>query len=135
MNDSVNKGIIFAQLKTNITPIKNCITKKTYYLFDSKDKVSRYLHISGDNFKKLFYQTNQFKLPTLSSSETILGDFSRLDEWCCTNTFGEIIKEPYYFDFINEVFLSWQKDLGINICEWDYKNNLILLRELNKINH
>jgi len=135
MNNSVNKGIVFAQLKANISSIKTKLPKKIYNLYNSEDKITRYFNISGDNFKRLFYQTNQFQLPTSDVSKSVLGDFCKLDEWCSSNGIGELIKEPYYFDFVNEVFLSWQKDLGINMCDWDYSNNLILLRELNNINH
>lgn len=134
MNNSINNGIIFAQLKTNISRAETCLPKKIVNLYDSKDKVTRYLELSGDDFKTLFYQTLTFNIPTTSNSISILGDFSRLDEWCTSNGIGEIIKEPYYFDFLNEVLISWQKDIGINICEWDYSNNLLLLKELNEIN-
>lgn len=135
MNNSINNGIIFAQLKANITNIQTCLPKKTYNLYDSKDKVTCYFDISGNDFKKLFYQTNNFSMPSLTNSENILGDFSRLDEWCHSFGIGEIITEPFFFDFINEVFISWQKDLGINICDWDHLNNKRLLQELNDINH
>ena len=134
MNNSINNGIIFAQLKTNISRAETCLPKKIVNLYDSKDKVTRYLELSGDDFKTLFYQTLTFNIPTSLNSTSILGDFSRLDEWCTSTGIGEIIKEPYYFDFLNEVLITWQKDIGINICEWDYSNNLLLLKELNEIN-
>ena len=128
------KGIVFAQLRANISKIETCLPKKTFLLFDSSDKVTRYFHLSGNDFKKLFYKNNKFELPSLQDSLLVLGDFSRLDEWCNGTNIGELIKEPYYFDFINEIFLSWQKDLGINICDWDQLNTKYLFNQLNDVN-
>ena len=128
------KGIVFAQLRANISKIETFLPKKTFLLFDSSDKVTRYFHLSGDNFRKLFYKNNKFELPSLENSLSVLGDFSRLDEWCNGTNIGELIKEPYYFDFTNEIFTSWQKDLGINICDWDQLNTKYLFNELNNVN-
>ena len=134
MDYQINNGIVFAQLKANTTKIQTNLPKKTFLLFDSNDKITRYFHLTGDDFKKLFYQKNAFSLPTLKNSKNILGDFSNLDEWCNGNGVGELIHEPYYFDFINEIFISWQKDLGINICNWNHINNKYLYNELNNVN-
>jgi len=128
------KGVVFAQLRANTSKIETSLPKKKILLFDSSDKVTRYFHLSGDDFKKLFYKNNKFELPSLQDSLLVLGDFSRLDEWCKGTNIGELIKEPYYFDFINEVFLSWQKDLSINMCDWDQINTKYLFNELNNVN-
>tara|TARA_B100001027_G_C16217857_1_gene308334 strand:- start:106 stop:693 length:588 start_codon:yes stop_codon:yes gene_type:complete len=128
------KGIVFAQLKANTSKIETSLPKKNFLLFDSSDKVTRYFDLNGDDFKKLFYKNDKFQLPLMEDSLEILGDFSCLDEWCNGTTIGELIKEPYYFDFINEILLSWQKDLGINICDWDQINLKRIITELNKIN-
>lgn len=128
------KGIVFAQLKANTSKIETSLPKKNFLLFDSSDKVTRYFDLNADDFKKLFYKNDKFQLPLMEDSLEILGDFSCLDEWCNGTTIGELIKEPYYFDFINEILLSWQKDLGINICDWDQINLKRIITELNKIN-
>ena len=127
------KGVVFAQLRANTSKIETTLPKKKILLFDSSDKVTRYYHLSGDNFKKLFYKNNKFELPSVEDSLLVLGDFSRLDEWCKGTNIGELIKEPYYFDFINEVF-KLQKDLNINICDWNQLNTKYLFNELNDVN-
>lgn len=134
MNNSIKKGVVFAQIRANISPIKTGLSTKQIKLFDSEDKVTKYLDLSGDQFKQLFYTNNKFNMPTISNSNNILGDFCYLDQWCSSTNIGEIIQSPYFFDFINTVFISWQKDLDINICDWDHINNKRLFKELQKIN-
>lgn len=131
MNNSVKNGIVFAQLCANISAIQSGLPKKTLYLFDSEDKVTKYLDITGEDFKNMFYNNGNFTI----SAKGNLGDFDYLDQWCSSTNIGEIIAKPYFFDFINVVFISWQKDLGINICDWDYTNNKRLFNELKKINN
>jgi|TARA_B100000795_G_scaffold54853_1_gene35938 hypothetical protein len=126
------KGIVFAQIRANISSIKTGLPTKIINLFDSEDKVTKYLDVSGDQFKQLFYTNTKFNMPTENSD--ILGDFCYLDQWCSSTNIGEIIKPPYFFDFINTVLISWQKDLDINICDWDQINNKRLYKELQKIN-
>ena len=134
MNKAQTKGIIFAQLKANSSSITFGLPIKTFCLFDSQDKVTQYLELTGNEFKQLFYTTSNFSIPTITNGNTILGDFCQLDQWCESTSIGEVIKAPYFFDFKNEIFKSWQKDLGINICNWDSFNNIRLYKELKKIN-
>lgn len=135
MNKAQTKGIIFAQLKANSSSITFGDPIKSFNLFDSQDKVSQYLEITGKQFKQLFYTTSNFSMPLVNIGNTILGDFCQLDQWCESTNIGEVIKAPYFFDFKNEIFKSWQKDLGINICNWDSFNNKRLYKELDKINN
>lgn len=128
------KGIVFAQIRANISTIKTCLPTKQIKLFDSEDKVTKYLDVSGDQFKQLFFTNTKFNIPTIANGSDILGDFCYLDQWCSSTNVGEIIKPPYFFDFINTVLISWQKDLDINICDWDHINNKRLYNELQKIN-
>ena len=130
----MNTGIVFAQLKVNLTKIKTTQETKKINLFDSSDKVTKFLELTGNEFKELFYKKNTFSIPKLSVSKKILGDFCYLDQWCKSDDIGEIIKYPYFFDFKNEVILSWQKDIGINNCDWNYSNKKRLIKELNDIN-
>ena len=135
MNSFKNKGGIFAQIGAKITSIYSGLPKKSYHLFDSNDKVSQYLELTGNEFNQLFYNgSTNFSMPTVTNGNTILGDFCYLDQWCISSDIGEIIKPPYFFDFINTVFISWQKDLGINICEWGQSNVKRLNKQLKKIN-
>ena len=134
MNKAQTKGIIFAQLKANSSSITFGDPIKSFNLFDSQDKVSQYLELTGKQFKQLFYTTSNFSMPPVNIGNTILGDFCQLDQWCESTRIGEVIKAPYFFDFKNEIFKSWQKDLGINICNWDSFNNIRLYKELKKIN-
>ena len=135
MNSFRNKGVVFAQLRINTSNIKITSSNKTFCLFDSSDKISTYLDLTGDELKQLFYNgSTNFNMPTQQNGETVLGDFCYLDQWCHANSIGELIKEPYFFDFKNEIFKCWQKDLGINICDWDSHNNMRLYKELDKIN-
>ena len=134
MNKTQTKGIIFAQIKANSSSITFSIPNKTFNLFDSQDKITQYLELNGNEFKQLFYTVSNFSMPTINIANTILGDFCQLDQWCESTSIGEIINTPYFFDFKNEIFKSWQKDLGINICNWDSYNNKRLYKELDKIN-
>lgn len=135
MSTFKNKGVIFAQIGAKTSSVYFGLPKKTYYLFDSNDKVSQYLEVTGNEFKQLFYNSSSnFSMPNIANGKNILGDFCHLDQWCVSSDIGEIIKPPYFFDFINTVFISWQKDLGINICEWGQINTKRLNKELKIIN-
>jgi len=135
MNKGQMKGIIFAQLKANSSKIQFGQSIKTFNLFDSQDKITQHLELTGNEFKQLFYTTSNFTMPTQQNGETVLGDFCQLDQWCESTNIGEVIKSPYFFDFKNEIFKNWQKDLGVNICNWDSFNNKRLYKELDKINN